>query len=58
MEDSLIVSYDCYPPDAPTLCIAREEEGKIKIIHTFHGDEALYTYALLMGHAQWKDLNE
>ena len=57
-EDNLIVSYDCCPPDAATLCIARKEEGKIKVLHTIHGDEALYTYALLTGNVEWKDLNE
>ena len=58
MEDNLIVSYDYCPLDAATLCIARKEEGNIKILHTFHGEEAIYTYALLTGHAQWEDLNK
>lgn len=57
MEDNLIVTYDCCPPDTPTLHIARKEEGKIRILHTIRGDEALYTYALLTGNAEWIDLN-
>ncbi len=55
MADNLIVVYDCYRPDTPTLHIARKEEGKIRIIHTMQGEEALYTYVLLTGNAELID---
>ena len=58
MEDSLIVTYDCSLPDTATLCVARKEKDNIKVLNIIHGDKALYTYALLTGHAEWKDLND
>lgn len=51
MEDKFIVTYDCCPPDAPTLCIAREEKDKIKVLNIIHGDKALAGYAWLTGFA-------
>ena len=47
MEDNLIVAYDCCPLDNATLCIARKEQGQIKILQTFRGEEAIRMYALL-----------
>lgn len=31
-EDSLIVTYDCCSPDAPTLCVARKEKDKVRVL--------------------------
>ena len=38
-EDNLIVTYDCCSPDAPTLCIARKEGNKVRILNTIQGEE-------------------
>lgn len=56
MEDCLLMTYDCSLPDAPTLCIGRMRGDNIKILNIFHGDKALYTYALLTGNAELKDI--
>lgn len=50
-EDSLIVTYDCCSPDAPTLCIARKEKDKVKVLNTIQGDEAFGIYHYLTGGA-------
>jgi len=55
MEDCLIITYDCCPPDAPTLCIARKEGDKVRVLNTIQGDEALYGYAWLTGFATLKE---
>lgn len=57
-EDYLVVTYDCSLPDAPTLCVGRTNGDNLKILNIFHGDKALYTYALLTGNAEWKDLQK
>lgn len=54
-EDSFIVTYDCCSPDAPTLCVARKERNKVKVLNTIQGDEALYGYAWLTGFATMKE---
>lgn len=58
IEDCLIVAYDCCSSDTPTLCVARKEGDKVKVVNTIQGDKAFYTYALLKGYAEWKDLND
>lgn len=54
MEDDLIVTYDCCSHDAPTLCIARKEKDRVRVLNTIHGDEALAGYAWLTGFATLK----
>jgi hypothetical protein len=54
-EDSFIITYDCCPPDAPTLCVARREGDKMRVLNTIQGDEALYGYAWLIGFATLKE---
>lgn len=50
-EDNLIVTYDCCSPDAPTLCIARKEGNKVRILNTIQGEEAFGMYHYLTGDA-------
>lgn len=57
-EDCLTITYDCNLQDAPTLCVGRIKGDNLKILNIFHGDKALYTYALLTGNAEWKDLQK
>ena len=65
MEDSLIVTYDCYSPDVSTLCIARKEGDKVRILNIIQGDEAFGMYHCLTGgadliqkHGHWYLLDE
>ena len=53
-EDSLIVTYDCYSSDVATLCIAKKEGDKLRILNIIQGDEALLGYAWLTGNAELK----
>ena len=53
-EDSLIVTYDCYSPDVSTLCIARKEGDKLRILNIIQGDKAMIGYAWLTGNANLK----
>ena len=55
MEDCLIVTYDCCSSDAPTLCAARKEKDKVRVLNIIQGDEALYGYAWLTGLATLKE---
>lgn len=51
----LIVTYDCCPPDAPTLCIARKEKEKVRVLNTIQGDQAFGMYCYLTGYAELKE---
>lgn len=51
----LIVTYDSCPPDAPTLCIARKEGDKIRVLNTIQGDAAFGIYEYLKGNAYLLD---
>lgn len=55
MEDCLTMTYDYSLPDAPTLCVARKEKDKVKVLNIIHGDEAFYGYAWLTGFAEIKE---
>lgn len=55
MEDCLIVTYDCCSSDVVTLCVARREKDKVRVLNTIQGDEALYAYAWLTGFATLKN---
>lgn len=55
MEDCLVITYDCCSSDAATLCVARKEKDKVKVLNTIQGDEALYGYAWLTGLAMFKE---
>ena len=55
MEDYLMVSYDYCSSDAPTLCIARKENGSVRVLNTIRGDEAVFGYAWLIGLATLKN---
>ena len=48
-EDNLIVTYDCCAPDVPTLCVARREGNKVKVLNTIQGDKAFEVYKYLIG---------
>lgn len=52
MDDRLIVTYDNCPPDAPTLCVARQNYNGVRIVETFQGDAALGLYYYLTGFAE------
>ena len=54
-ENSLIVTYDCCSPDAPTLCVARKDGNKVKVLNTIQGDEAFGMYYYLTGWAELKE---
>lgn len=53
--NSLIVTYDCCPPDAPTLCIARKEKEKVRVLNTIQGDQAFGMYCYLTSYAELKE---
>lgn len=53
--NSLIVTYDCCPPDAPTLCVARKEKDKVRVLNTIQGDQAFGMYCYLTGYAELKE---
>ena len=55
MEDCLTITYDCCSPDTATLCIARKEKDKIKVLNIIHGNEAFAGYAWLTGFATLKE---
>lgn len=57
-ENSLIVTYDYCSPDAPTLCIARKEKDKVRILNTIQGDAAFGMYHYLTGGAELKNVKE
>ena len=44
MEDSLIITYDNCPPDAPTLIVARKDKYDMTMLKIVHGDEAFGIY--------------
>lgn len=54
-EDYLIITYDCCHPDVPTLCIAREEGSKVRVLNTIQGDAAFGMYHYLTGGAEFKE---
>lgn len=54
-ENSLIVTYDHCSPDAPTLCIARKEGDKVRVLNTIQGDIAFGMYHYLTGGAELKN---
>lgn len=51
-EDSLIVTYDNCSPDVPTLCIARKDGNKVKVLNTIQGDAAFGIYHYLTSGAK------
>ena len=55
MNDSLIVTYDCCTPDVPTLCVARREGDKIRVLNMIQDDEAFGMYHYLTGGAELKE---
>ena len=58
MEDNLIVTYDCYPPDIATLCVGRRiGEKKVKVLNVVRGKHASDLYHLLVGY-QDEDFGE
>lgn len=54
MSDSLIISYDNFCPDVPTLIVARKDGCDYTILNKFQGDEAFGIYHLLTGGAELK----
>ena len=54
-DDSLIVTYDCSSDDAPTLCVARQNEDNIQILNTIQGNVAFGLYCLLTDVATLKN---
>lgn len=57
-EDSLIVTYDCCPPDAPTLIVAKKDKYDMTILNKIQGDKAFAIYAFLTGYAEYINLNK
>ena len=58
MEDCLMITYDCCPSDAPTLCVARREENKLRILNTIQGEEAFGIYHYLTDGAELKNVRD
>lgn len=56
-EDCLTVSYDCYSSDVPTLCVARKEGDRVRILNAIQGDQAFGMYHYLTGGATLTDYN-
>lgn len=54
-DNCLIVTYDCCPPDVPTLCVAKKEGDKVRILNTIQGDIAFGMYHYLTGGAELVD---
>ena len=54
-EDCLIVTYDCYTSDVTTLCVARKEKDKVRVLNTIQGDAAFGMYHYLTGGADLVD---
>lgn len=50
-DNCLIVTYDFCPPDVPTLCIAKKDGDKVKVLNTIQGDAAFGMYEYLKGNA-------
>lgn len=48
-EDALIVTYDSSPSDVPTLCIARKEKNRLRVLNTIQGNAAFGIYEYLKG---------
>lgn len=57
-EDCLIATYDCYLNDATTLCVARKEGSKVKVLKQIQGDEAFGIYHYLTGGADLKNTRD
>ena len=57
-EDCLTITYDCSLPDYPTLCVGRIVGDNLKLVNILYGDEAMYTYSLLTGNVEWKDIKQ
>lgn len=55
MEDYLMVSYDYCSSDSPTLCVARKENGRVRVLNTIRGNDAIFGYAWLTGLATLKN---
>lgn len=55
MEDCLTITFDYSSSDAPTLCVARKENGSIRFLNTIRGDNAIFAYAWLIGLATLKN---
>lgn len=65
MNDTLMIFYDNCPPDAPTLCVAKESDKGFFVLNTIQGDQAFGAYHLLVGgaeliqkHGYWYTLTE
>ncbi|MDD5980166.1 MAG: hypothetical protein PUC23_03540 [bacterium] len=52
--DCLIVGYD-YSSDGNALTIAREENGRVRVLNTIQGDVAFAVYHLLVGNGIIKE---
>lgn len=46
-EDSLIVTYDHCSPNVPTLCVARKDGDKVKVLNSIQGEVAFGMYHYL-----------
>lgn len=55
ISDTLMIFYDSCPPDAPTLCVAKEAEKGFFVLNKIQGDEAFGIYHYLTGGAELKN---
>lgn len=55
MEDRLIIAYDYYPFDVPTLAIARSNKDDTTILNILRGDEAIGAYCYLIGKSNFAE---
>ena len=58
MNDTLHVFYDNCPPDAPTLCVAKEADKGFVVLNKIQGDEAFGIYHYLTVGAELKSARE
>lgn len=58
MNDTLMIFYDNYPPDVPTLCVAKEADKGFFVLNKIQGDEAFGIYCYLTGGAELKSTKE
>lgn len=58
MSDYLVVSYDNFCPDVPTLIVARKDGSEYDVLNKFQGDAAIGLYHFLTGVAELKNAKD
>lgn len=58
MNDTLMIFYDNCPPDAPTLCVAKESDKGFFVLNKIQGDAAFGIYHYLTNGAELKSAKD